>query len=64
MVSFGTFARIASIIVGFHLSTLHDFFQSDFWPNLNFLLEHQIKLVLTSILIFLHIEVTLIKKSN
>ena len=48
MVSFVNFARIASICVGFHLGTLHGyFFYLDFWPNLNFPLEYQIKLVLT-----------------
>ena len=48
MVSFVKFARIASIYVGFHLGTLHSyFFHLDFWPNLNFPLECQIKLVLT-----------------
>ena len=47
MVSFVNFARIASIYVGFHLGTLHGyFFHQDFWPNLNFPLEYQIKLVL------------------
>ena len=47
MISFVNFARIASIRVGFHLGTLHGhFFHYDFWPNLNFLLEYQIKLVL------------------
>ena len=47
MVSFVNFARIASICVGFHLGTLHGyFFHQDFWPNLNFLLECQLKLVL------------------
>ena len=47
MVSFVNFTRIASICVGFHLGTLHGyFFHYDFWPNLNFLLEYQIKLVL------------------
>ena len=47
MISFVNFARIASICAGFHLGTLHDyFFHKDFWPNLNFLLEYQIKLVL------------------
>ena len=47
MVSFVNFARIASICVSFHLGTLHDyFFHQDFWPNLDFLLEYQIKLVL------------------
>ena len=55
MVSFVSFARIASICVGFHLGTLHGyFFHQDFWPNLNFPLEYQIKLVLT--LILLHIQ--------
>ena len=48
MISFVNFARIASICVGFHLGTLHGyFFHQDFWPNLNFLLEDQIKLVLS-----------------
>ena len=47
MVSFVNFARIVSICVGFHLGTLHGyFFHKDFWPNLNLLLEYQIKLVL------------------
>ena len=43
MVSFGNFARIASICVGFHLGKLHGYFV---WPNLNFRLEYQITLVL------------------
>ena len=35
--------------MGFHPGTLHGyFFHKHFWPNLNFPLEHQIKLVLTS----------------
>ena len=39
---FGNFAKIASLCMGFHPGTLHGyFFHSDFWPNLNFLLEHQ-----------------------
>ena len=47
MISFVNFARIASICVGFDLGTLHGyFFHQDFWPNLNFPLEYQIKLVL------------------
>ena len=47
MISFVNFARIASICVGFGLGTLHcSFFHKDFWPNLNFLLECQIKVVL------------------
>ena len=47
MVSFVNFARIASICVRFHLGTLQGYlFHQDFWPNLNFLLEYQIKLVL------------------
>ena len=47
MISFVNFARIVSICVGFHLGTLHGyFFHKEFWPNLNFLLEYQIKLVL------------------
>ena len=54
MVSFVNFARIASICVGFHLGTLQGcFFHQDFWPNLNFLLEYQIKLVLTIMINFL-----------
>ena len=49
MISFVNFARIASICVGFDLGTLHGyFFHQDFWPNLNFPLEYQIKLVLNS----------------
>ena len=47
MVSFNNFSRIASLCVGFHLGTLHGYiFDEDFWPNLNFLLEHKIKHVL------------------
>ena len=47
MVSFVNFARIAVTCVGFHLGTLHGYsFHKDFWPNLNFPLEYQIKLVL------------------
>ena len=47
MFGFGNFARIASLCVDFDLSTLHGyFFHLDFGPNLNFPLEHQIKLVL------------------
>ena len=54
MISFVNFARIASICVGFHLGTLHGyFFDQDFWPNLNFLLEDQIKLVLKRCLVCL-----------
>ena len=50
MISFVNFARIASICVGFHLGTLQVyFFHQDFWPNLNFPVEYQIKLVLISI---------------
>ena len=49
MVSFVNFARIASLCVGFHFGTLHGYvFHQDFWPNLNFQLEYQIKLVLKS----------------
>ena len=56
MVSFGNIARISSLCVGFHLGTLHGyFFHCDFYPNLNFLLEHQIKPVLT---VSLHKTVT------
>ena len=61
MISFVNFARIASICVGFHLGTLHGhFFHQDFWPNLNFLLEDQIKLVLsiTAVSFFLTIART------
>ena len=47
MISFVNFARIASICVGFHLGTLHGyFFHQDFWPNLNFPFECQVKVVL------------------
>ena len=47
MISFVNFAGIASICLGFHLGTLHGyFFHYDFWSNLNFPLEYQIKLVL------------------
>ena len=47
MISFVNFVRIASICVGFCLGTLHGYFShKDFWPNLNFLLEYQTKLVL------------------
>ena len=49
MISFVNFERIASICVGFDLGTLHGyFFHQDFWPNLNFPLEYQSKLVLIS----------------
>ena len=45
--NFGKFARIASLCVSFLVGALHGYpFQPDFWPNLNFSLEHQIKLVL------------------
>ena len=48
MISFVNFARIASICVGFDLGRLHGyFFHKDFWPNLNFPLEYQIKLALS-----------------
>ena len=47
MIGFGNFVRIANLCASVHLSTLHGyFFHKDFWPNLNFLLEDQIKLVL------------------
>ena len=50
MISFVNFSRIESICVVFHLGTLHGyFFHQDFWPNLNFPLEYQIKRVLKSI---------------
>ena len=50
MISFVNFSRIASICVDFDLGTLHGyFFHQDFWPNLNFSLEYQIKLVLIPI---------------
>ena len=56
MIIFGNFAGIASLFVGFHLGTLHSyFFHGDFWPNLNFRLEHQIKFVLKR---FMYSEVT------
>ena len=49
MFSVGNFARIASLCVGFRLGTLDGyFFNQNIWPNLNFPLEHQIKLVLMS----------------
>ena len=49
MISFVNFARITSICVVFHLGTLHGyFFHQDFWPNLNFPLEYQIKPVLNT----------------
>ena len=49
MVTFVNFAITASLCVGFHLGTLHGYvFHQDFWPNLNFQLEYQIKLVLNS----------------
>ena len=52
IVMFGNSARIASPCVCFHLGTLHGyFFHQDFWANLNFPLEHQIKLVLISELV-------------
>ena len=48
MISFVNFARIASICVGFDLGTLHGYLcHQDFWPNLNFPLEYQIKFLLT-----------------
>ena len=51
MVSFVNFARIASLSVGFHFGTLHGYvFHQDFWPNFNFQLEYQKKLVLISLL--------------
>ena len=51
MVSFVNFAMIASICVGFRLGTLHGYvFHQDFWPNLNFQLEYQMKLVLNLML--------------
>ena len=47
MVIFVNLASIASICVGFDLGTLYGYFShQDFWPNLNFPLEYQIKLVL------------------
>ena len=47
IVSFVNFVRIASPCVGLYLSTLHGYFSyQDFWLNLNFPLEHQMKLVL------------------
>ena len=42
-----SFCEDSKPCASFHLGTLHGyFFHWDFWPNLNFLLEHQIKLVL------------------
>ena len=50
IVIFVNFAKIASLCVGFYLGTLHRyFFHQDFWPNLNFPFECQIKLVLKSL---------------
>ena len=47
MVSFVNFARIAVICEVFILvHCMATFFHEDFWPNLNFPLEYQIKLVL------------------
>ena len=47
MVSFVNFTRIASIGVGFQIGTLQGyFFCKDYWPNFNFPLEYQVKLVL------------------
>ena len=44
------FARIASLCEGFHLRTLHGYiFHQDFWPNLNFPLEQQIRTCLLSV---------------
>ena len=49
MTNFVSFARITSICVDFHLGTLHGYiFHQNDWPNLNFPLEYQMKLVLTS----------------
>ena len=46
MVNVGNLARIASLCKGFDIGALHGyFFHWDFWINLNFPLEHQIKLV-------------------
>ena len=60
MISFVNFARIASICVGYHLGTLHGyFFHKDFLPNLNFLLEYQIKLVLK--LLIYRLQIFLVK---
>ena len=57
MVSFVNFERIASLCVGFYLGTLHGYvFHQDFWPNLNFQLEYQIKLVLISCYMVLWIK--------
>ena len=55
MISFVNFARRASICVGFDLGILHGyFFHQDFWPNLNFPLEYQIKLFLSSTLLIVN----------
>ena len=49
MVGLGDFAGIASLCMGFHLGTLHGYlFHKDFLPNLDFQLEHQIKIVLNT----------------
>ena len=56
MINSVNFARIASICVGFHLGTFHCYcFHQDFWPNLNFPLEYQIKLVLITIPVSLQV---------
>ena len=69
MLNFGNFARITSLSVGFHFGTLmHAYvFHSDFWPNLNFLLKNQIKLVLKlipKISMFFHIFNVKISKTR
>ena len=46
MVGFGNFLRIANLCASFYLGTMHGYlFHKDIWPNLNFLLEDQIKLI-------------------
>ena len=57
MISFVNFTRIAIICVDFHLGTLHDYvFHQDFWPNFNFPLDYQIKLVLMILAVTFAVE--------
>ena len=49
LISFRNFVRIASLCVDFLPGTARDYcIRLDFWPNLSFPLEHEIKLVLIS----------------
>ena len=60
MISFVNFARIASICVVFHLGTLHGyFFHQDFWPDLDFPLEYQIKRVLNSKIVIKQMKISI-----